>query len=233
MAEDVESLDTSKAFKDHQPLLAVSRREAVFPEQVGMIFHKMIGGEPDFRQWAMASPRVENAPVIDRNQTFISEYNRMKRAFRRFEPKDVITVHVELDITKYSDTQNLLILDQFNERTYFSYDVYGTRFGIIPKGIEQFHMMRLTPIEMRGIRELSGAMSNIQAEILLIPTLADDSMPMSLNEMDHWLIMADIAEIRFWGKPGVVSPTGGLAYFYRAEGYVPEESDELMDLFGQ
>ena len=232
-AQEAESIDTSKAFTDHQPLLAVSRKIPVFPEQVGMIYFKMTEQEPDFRAWAMASPRVATAKIVDRNQTFISEYNRMKKAFRTFQPEDIITVHVELDISQYSDIQNLLVLDQFNERTYFSYNVYGTYYGIIPNGIEKFNLLRLTPMELRGIRELTGVQNTLNAEIVLIPRIADNEKPMTLNDRDHWLIMADIAEIRFWGGKDHPGPTGGLGWFYRAEGYEPEENDELMNLFGQ
>lgn len=224
-------VETTHAFTDHQPLLAVNRRTAIFPEEVGMIFHKMADKTPDFRQWANSSPRVKTAQVIDRNAIFIKEYNRMKSAYRSFEPGQVIPVHVDIDIAAYSDIQNLLVLDAFNERTYFSYNVYGSHYGIIPANIEQFHHMRLTPIEYRGIRELTGSVNTVKAEILLIPRLADSEKPMVLNDKDHWLIMADIAEIRFWGPKHSTLPTQGLGWFYRSPDYTPEENNELMDLF--
>lgn len=234
-AMEEEALDLSQAFSDHQPLLAVSRRAAITPEEIGMLFHKMTDQDPDFKQWAGNSPRVIDAKIIDRNSTFIKEYNRMKKAFRGFEDDDVITIHVTIDITEYSDQQNLLVLDEFNAQTYFSYPLYGKNYGVIPQGIEQFNMLRMTPDQYRGMRELTGMGSTLTAEILLKPILADPDKPMLLNEKDYWLIMADIAEIRFWTTANHVSqmPTAGLGWFYRAPDYAPEESDELMDLFAQ
>ena len=231
VAEEEKAIDTSNAFSDHQELLAVSKRQAIYSEEVGFLFHKMTEKEPDFKAWAMASPRVQQAQIIDRNSVFIREYNRMKKHYAKFNHKDIVSVQIKGDLGDYSSIQSLLVLDQLNERTYFSYDVYGTNYALIPNGIERFHLMRLTPDEYRGMLELGGKDPDVRIEVLLKPVRADAEFPMSLNDKNHWLMLADIAEIRIWARDYGFGPTNGLLWFYRADWYTPEDDDGLMDLF--
>ncbi len=149
--------------------------------------------------------------------------NMRRLPFQRDKRKRVVQINVQLD--DYSTLQEVLNLSEFTAKTFFSYSIYGQNVAIIPKDIAKFSGIKITKIEMDEMLAKAGG-SEVKAELLLRPAVADAKEKFAIGGTQYWLLLADIGEIRFWNS--AAEPK--LLWMYRADWYKPKEDKALMDL---
>lgn len=208
------------------PLLLLKQNPATHPEKILMAFNKLAGRQPDFLAWAKKSPFLESTPEFDRDAIINRENNRLMGAWSALDTNQLLSVHTAITLSKYSTIQEELHLDVFTEQTFFSYSIYGENVAIVPKDIAQFGKIKITKIEMDEILKKAGG-GSVVAEVLMKPVMADAKEPFMRNNVPYWLLLGDIAEMRFWNAKG---ENAVLLWMYRADWYKPKQDKSLLDL---
>jgi hypothetical protein len=206
-------------------VLFLKNYEPTHPELILMAFNKVGNLNPDFLEWAKQSPFLKTAKDIDKDAIINREANRLTQVYQTVQPDEQLVVHAKISLDNYSTIQEFLTLNEFDSRTFFSYNIYGQNVAIVPKGMNDFHRIKFSKAEMENLLKKANT-SQIEAEILLKPIYADVKAPFNRGGKDYWLLLADIGEIRFWTKKS--DPE--LLWMHRAEWFKPKEDKLLLDL---
>jgi hypothetical protein len=210
------------------PLLMLKQYPPTHPERIVMAFHKIAGLTPDFNVWAKKSPFLRTANPADRDSIVNRETNRLQQAWNDFNLDDLLIVHTMIHLDNYSTIQETLILSEFTPKTFFSFSMYDENVAIVPQGMANYGKIPFTKTQMDEMLK-KAAGGQITAELLLKPAVADPKTPFVQNGTSYWLLLAEIAEIRFWSNR-VDGPQ--LLWMHRADWYKPKENQGLMDLKG-
>ncbi|MBU6235854.1 MAG: hypothetical protein KGQ41_08415 [Alphaproteobacteria bacterium] len=217
---------SAPAHKTSVPQLLLKEYEASHPEKMILAFNKVAGQQPDFLEWAKHSPFLEGAKNSDKDAIISRETNRLQQAYASLDITQPLIVRAKINLDEYSTMQEMLTLNEFTPKTFFSYNIYGQKVAVIPQDIAKFHTIKLGSAEMEEILSKAGS-NQVIAELLLKPAVADAKAPFVVEGTPYWLLLAQICEIRFWAKK---EDKGELVWFYRADWYKPEADKALMDL---
>lgn len=208
------------------PMLMLTRGKSTHPERIVMLWYKMAGQTPDFLAWAKNSPFLKSAHPDDHDTIINNESNRLQQEWNDFNPSEQINVQTIIHLNRYSTLQELLTLNEFTPKTFFSFMMYDINVAIVPRDIAEFGKMKKTKEEMNAMLEKAGS-GKVIAEILLQPVEADKKTPFQHNGLSYWLILGKIQEMRFWSTG---NPRDELLWMWRAEDYRPAEDKSLLDL---
>lgn len=207
-------------------MLMLNQNAPSHPERVIMAYYHLANARPDLATFASLSPFLDNAQDADIPHIIQREYNRLEQVYAGFDSDEPLFVHTRLSLNNYSTLREVLNLAEFTPQTFFQYSLYGEDVAIVPKDINRFHEIPMPKDRMEDMLSQANS-TNIQAELLLKPIHADTNTPFNYNNKSYKLMLADIAEIRFWttsrGDPK-------LLWTYRADWYVPKMSADLMKL---
>jgi len=214
-----------QAPKAEAPAVMLTMMTASHPEHVLLAFEKTAGLQPNFQTWAALSPYLEKANDADVPAIINRESNRLSRAYAEFDLSQPLVVHTTVHLDNYSTINGVLHLNEFTTATFFTYTIYGENVAIVPKDIASFGTLSIPKARMDEMLGKARG-SNVTAELLLKPTVADAKTPFEYNHKDYSLLLAEIAEIRLWA-PGI---TPQLVWNYRADWYQPKIDQTLMNL---
>lgn len=210
------------------PLLMVQQLEAVHPERVLLAFHKLAGQEPDFLKWAKTSPFLSQTTESDRDAVISREDNRLRQTWSAVDASTPLVVHTRVRFDDYSTLQEMLNLSEFTPKTFFSFSLYDENVAIVPKDIAKFGKIQIKKTQMEDMLKKAGS-GEVKAEILLKPVIADAKTPYMQDQKAYWLLLAEIAEIRFWTEN---SAAPELLWMQRADWYKPKTDTSLLNLKG-
>ncbi|NBX66746.1 MAG: hypothetical protein EBQ96_07110 [Proteobacteria bacterium] len=224
MAEDTAAPEKPKSAT---PTLLLKQYQASHPEKFLLAFNKIAKLQPDFLEWAKKSPFLKDAKESDKDVIINRESNRLSQAFSAMTPDEALVVHVNIRFDDYSTLQEVLNLSEFTPKTFFSFSIYDQNVAVVPKDIAKFGTINMPKADMDEM--LSKAQgSDVKAEILLKPVVADARETFKIGSTPYWLLLSEIGEIRFWSD----KPEPQLLWMYRADWYKPKEDKALMDLKG-
>lgn len=210
------------------PLLMVRQLDASHPERVLLAFHKIAGQEPDFLKWAKLSPFLQKASANDQDAIVSREDNRLRQAWSTFDANQPLVVHTRIQFDDYSTLQEILNLSEFTPKTFFSYSLYNENIAIVPNGIAKFGKIHISKTQMEDMLKKAGG-GAVTAEILIKPVVADSKTPYMQDSIPYWLLLAEIAEIRFWNDR---QEAPELLWMQRADWYKPKTDSNLLNLKG-
>ena len=213
---------------DKQILPDVSILSKTHPEKIVFSQFKLADETPNFDNFAKASPLVINAQNIDKSAMVLSEYNRISNNFNLHNEKQPIVVHTHLKVDQYSSLQNLIMFDELNKKTFFRFQMYDYKVGIVPENITDFSRLAFSKQKAETMFLEIGNDPDIFAEFVLTPIYSDRKEPFFRNDQPYWLMFARIAEFRLWTSD---DPNSKLLWYYRAPWYSPNNLSEISGLF--
>ena len=225
LADDVKPLQAPAA--ENQLLL--KQNLPTHPEHILLAYFKLAGIHPDFTKWAALSPFLDNAKDSEIGPIISRESNRLSLAYTQYDVGTPIDVHTSINLDDYSTLNGVLNFNEFSARTFFTYSLYGENIAIVPRDIKNFATIPMTKDKMDVMLGKARG-SRITAELLLKPTVADSKAPFLHDGAEYRLLLADIAEIRFW-TPDKTEPQ--LLWTWRADWYTPKTDQQLLDLKAQ
>jgi hypothetical protein len=218
-----------KALPEAPILPDVRMFQRTHPEKIVFGQMKLAGTQPDIDSFAKASPFVINAQEIDKSAMIFSEYNRIGNSFNLHDPNAPIIVHTGVRIDEYSSLQNLIVLDEFDETSFFRFGYYGHNVGIVPQSIEAFRHLQLSKQSAERFFRVLGSDRNVMAEFIILPFYADAKEPLNIGGKDYMLMATRIAEFRLWTSDD--PKEAQLLWFYRSPNYTPTDDEDINDLF--
>lgn len=220
-----------KPFREESPLYAIKKGRPTQPLEIATVFHKKAKTEPDFRGWAEKNKNYTEALEIDKPKMLTKVYSEIVKKFREMPEDSLINVQPQVLLGDYSELQGIQIMANLNEKTFFSYDANGENFAVIPSKIEDFHYIAMSPERYAEFTKRNGGNYAVRAELILKISHIDSEKPYPLNNgVEHWLIAADIAEIRFWNMD---ESNPVLLWRYQAPWHVNASDKELMRLYDE
>lgn len=210
------------------PLLMLEQQDPTHPERILMAFHKLAGIEPDYAKWASKSPFLKSSRSNDSDMIISREQNRLSRLWVEYEPaNETIVVHTSVLLDEYSTIGEVLTLSEFTPKTFFSYNIYGESVAIVPKDIATFNKINISKVQMEEMLQ-KGRGSQVTAELILKPIVADGKTPFTQGDLSYWLLLAEIGEIRLWTLPTDGPPQ--LLWMHRADNFKPPVDPALLKL---
>lgn len=207
------------------PKVVMTQSQATHPEKLLLLYYKLSGKEPPLQAWVAQSPFLQGAIDSDKNVIMAREEARLKEVAAMQSPTDVINVHTKINLNNYSTLQGKLFLAEFNEKTFFNYSIYGENVAIVPQDIKNFSEIDIPKTQMEEILR-KNPRTEVTAEIILQPLHADKETPFVFENKNYWLLLARIAEIRFWSN--ATEPV--LLWRYKADWYQPAGNKKLLEL---
>jgi hypothetical protein len=217
-----------KPMADMEILPDLKQHKKTNPEVVIFTQYKLSKNLPNIDEFAKLSPRVAKAQEIDKSAVTIAEYNRMSNRYNMMDVNQPIVVHTTLELDEYSSLQDLIVFDELNEKTYFNFPVYKENIAVIPKNVARFNSIKISKSAAEKMFKAVGNSRDIIAEFVLIPEYADRKTPFTMNNVDYWLMLGKIAELRLWSSD---KENPKLVWFYRSPTYKPEDNKALDTLF--
>ena len=208
------------------PVLMLAQDKPTHPEKILLTFYKLAGLAPNFQDWAAKSPFLKGVSSQDDAKVIINrESNRLSQAFSATGGDSVMVVHTSVLFDEYSTLQERLHMSEFTPLTFFSFDMYGQSVAVVPKDITHFSDIKITRAQMDEMLAMAGG-GKVTAEFILKPVVADAKTPFIREGRAYWLLLAEIAELRFWSEGAQPK----LLWMQRADWYKPQESSEPFGL---
>ena len=216
------------ALPESDTLPALKQFEKTHPEKIVFTHIKLGGGELDIENFARISPLVEKAQEIDKSAVLFSEYGRISNNFNMHDQKQAIIVHTKVRGDEYSSLQDLIVFNEFHDKTFFRFKMYGYNVGLVPEKVEKFSRLQLSKSRAESLFQAIQGSGDAIAEFMLIPTYSDVKKPLVIDDEDIWLMFARVAEFRLWNDS---DDNKKLLWYYRAPWYSPDDNDNIGDLY--
>ena len=197
------------------------------PEKVVFTQIKLANGTLDADAFAKASPHVQEAQPIDKLAVTLNEYNRISNAYSLHDQKADIVVHSAISVDQYSSLQDFIVFDEFEDSTFFNFNMYDYHVAIVPEDIQRLSRIALSKSRAEKFFEGTQTTKNILAEFILTPVYSDVKTPLQYKEKDLWLMYAKIGEVRFW------SGNSDLLWYYRAPWHKTKTNENIDDLYSE
>lgn len=199
------------------------------PEKIVFTQIKLSGDQADIDSFAKASPLVLKAQDIDKTAMALAEYNRIGNSFNMHDENAPIVAHTMLAADEYSSLQDMVIFDELDEASFFQFKMYDYVVGIVPENIKQFSKLALSKPSAERFFKMTGGENLVLAELILLPTYADNQTPIVINGETIWLMAARVGEFRLWSD----SKDPELLWFYRAPWFQPKDKSDLGQLYSK
>lgn len=177
-------------------------------EKAVAAFFALNGEEPDFTVWTRASETYTGADQTIQQEIFEQERLRLKWGFGTYDVRsDFLKINTEvMSWLSSSDGKNPPVLSfhfPHSHRDYVPYFPYSYGeewIALIVKDLPTFSSIPLGKEEYDYVSqyiEPGDEPHEAQLIIRIRPLSADNSEPLSLDGFDQWLMMGDIAYLRF------------------------------------
>ncbi len=177
---------------------------------IGVAFYKLVGSEPDLRRWVIESDLYKEAPSGIKNRLMIDETNRLRRRFKDYNlAKEQLIIGIEGKIIiepKKADEKHPYRLKILlgEDIDYFPYEIAGQWIAVIVRDIKKNLVHDITQVEYdRMTMNLGKALPlKSQRKVKVImqvkPVKVDAERPVTVNDHDLWLMLAEPATISLW-----------------------------------
>lgn len=170
---------------------------------VAMLFHKMTGKPPDFEKWSRASKAYAEASNFDKVLVQTEKVEELRDVYSLLTPSEPVIVEIPLKLSQYSRKNSGFFVENFKEDTFFSFDIFGKFYTIIPSNIMNHQWLNVMPDEAERISQVASPSQISNSAVMLIylePKFADGKAPLSLNGKDQWLISAEVKKLAIYTK---------------------------------
>jgi len=221
----VPAASTQPPVAENQAVVDLKQSQPTHPERLLLLYYKLGVRMPPFADWATKSPFLADALPQDKPSILAREQQRMVESYQTLDVTQPVVIQTQVQFDSYSTLQETMFLKEFNDKTFFTFGMYGSHVAIVPESMQTFGALAIPKARMEEI--LSKTQSTaVTAELFLLPIQADVSAPFMYKDIPHGLILARVAELRFWSR----GETPVLLWRYRADWYKPVENQSLIDL---
>ncbi len=208
-------------------------------EKVGFAFYKFANIKPNFTDWDISADAYKNAAApLDRIEYRRKNAIRLDQGYNDYDPDtDLIHVIADIQVVKLPDPTRPAITLSFNQSstdTYFPFKVGKLWIAVIPRDIDKFEGIHLSPAEYSDFVKKVSNDTNKKVpaliELWLRPLTAETKTPSMIDRQPYWPLLADIASVTIWNTDKTQ-----VAWSYDAPGSAAtmEKKNDLVDLYGK
>lgn len=212
-------------------------------EKVGFAFYKLADQSPPLEQWLKSSDEYRLASPSLKRDYLRREIQRLAQAFSEYDLKrDLIYIRAPVRIKIPSTSEQAaydkmgvrkpaeIVIDDIKDN-YFPVEVGNMWIAIVANDLDNITLLSLDDEEFKKIHNLSasgqGTYRRAFMELRLLPQSVDLQKPLSLDNLDAWLMLAEIASITLWKT----DDSKQVVWEQRADWYRPQQEQEMLDLY--
>lgn len=224
--------------ENYEPQVGVDGYDDISsPREVATIYHRLIGKEPDFANWARLLPEYRTLNSFDQVKFMEDKPKEMEDEFKLMGSDQPIIVQFKAVLSNYSADNGGYVVRNFDEEIFFDYSFAGRNYAVIPRGLMDYQFLPVTDYAQKNVEQVLRANKrNILMVIYLSPNYAskdDDKKPVELSKQGappkpYTLISGKIAVIKLYSCPRNAN-CKSLWESGTAE-YREEEKNELLKL---
>lgn len=201
---------------------------------VGMIFYKLVGGQPSFEDWITATTHYKGLPAKDQPQYLSRETARLSQEFLSLNIEKtavVVRTAIKVELLKRPPVNpgdpaiHVLKLDlPPDNEVYFPYTVGDQIIAVIPNGVDLYREIPLTAVEAVAIRRRLPPLGQVTLVLEIAPKMADGKAPMMMHNVEQWLLVGEI------GFLGLYNSSTDVLWSYQSPYYAMQGQDALLGL---
>ncbi len=214
-------------------------------EKVGFAFHYMAGFDPHYEDWITDSDKYKDAKPIDKVELLQHDKWRLMNGFANYMPdRNLIRVGVEgvvhtssyyLERRKVAPLKDIEINLRELPENYFPFYIGGIWIALVIKDYDLLTKFILNNDEYeefekklglsRKVYELS---KKVNVDFRLRPVAVDTNAPLTLDGLEMWLMMVEVAEMDIWRARGDERIS---VWRYQAPWYIADKHREFLSLY--
>lgn len=207
-------------------------------EGILLSFYRNSGKIPDFKRWSQLTDTAKKAATYDRRVVALNEQVRLQTAFENTDPGGLLVIHAPIDVSRYSETQEVLFLHDFSHGGTLTQNVYNEKIAMVIPDLKRFEALSIPNVHagafFRPLTE-GGRKKEITvpviAEMVVKPRRTILSKENRIGQNDHFLFYLDLAQITIWKAEEPIDNYEPL-WTWRADWYKPQtNNDDLLQLY--
>ena len=227
------------------PARALEKDRYTESEKVGFAFFNLIKAEPDFESWIRETQKYKDAKPSKKVQMLTDDLRRLETGFISYYPdEDLISVEAKarVEASEYfhasqreGTVTHVKIKLPDMPQGYFPFQIGDMWIALIIEDFEKMTNYDFNPeqykefaTKLRFDRYSNQFAMNVNVDFKFMPVSADGEGPIEMDGINMWLMLGEMVEMRLW-----VEYYGEKKYLweYRADWYIPEEHQQLLDLY--
>ena len=217
-------------------------------EKIGFAFYTLSGMKPDFFTWAQHTEKYRNAGPTGKIQIANNDAYRLQNGYVNYNIEEDL-IKLEFDNTNIkgepfyvesrhhdNNTSVFVSLPDYPDG-YFPFEVSDKWVALIIKDFDLLKEIIMDNDEYKKFTKAAGHNhinhsfeKKVNMTLTLKPISVDTAEPMVLEDMEMWLMLAEIGEMELWYLDRHTGREQHL-WSYNAPWYVAEERQELLDLY--
>ncbi len=182
--------------------IVTEKPKATEASYIALLFLKLTGKFPDFHAWAQQTPEYIGAAPDEKISTLEVKAKEFENTYNLLTLADPVIIEIPAKLSSYSALQKGFLIESFTTNMYFGFSHLDSSYAIIPKDITNRQWLPVPPEYADAILSRTNEGKEVVIQMSLLPVYADNKNPMLLNDIDHWLILADISKISLWSSDG-------------------------------
>jgi hypothetical protein len=188
-------------------IASLQKSRVTQPVTIAMIYHRFAGDMPDFRAWARASKKYQDAPDFDKLSILDQMTAQMRESYSLLTLQEPVTYDFPVVLSDYSFDNKGYFIRNLTQQTFFPVSYQGLDYALVPKDIIEKQWL---PVEdmaaakaIDDLRRKSPDGKTLSMTFTLVPVYASKDMTLTLDGKTYRLISADIRAIAFYDADGM------------------------------
>ena len=177
------------------------RPKTTEPYYISMMFFKLSGTIPDFKNLAENTKRYQESSRLDRLNVLDQEVQELKNIYSLITMQEPIIIELPVRLSEYSKNNKGFFIESFTENMFFPIESNGQNYALVPNGLMDKQWLKVTNKETADTIEAANNVENGKPLIMtlyLTPVYADSSVPANIEGKNYWLMSVNIKDMELY-----------------------------------
>lgn len=177
------------------------------PQDIAIVYHRIIGEMPNIEQWATESDAYQNATTFDRPVVLEQQVGELRNLFHIYSFGEPLVIATPVDLSVYHPVRKGFIVDSFREDTFFTFHYAGDDYAIVVPHLTDFQWLAVEGPAARRIEEARNgpAAKRGLTMLLYVEPKAADKAPMEIDGKKYKLISAEVSNMALYAARGTTA----------------------------
>lgn len=205
------TLPAHAELEDYAPQIGIDGYADISRDRdIATIYHRLIGKQPDFANWARLAPEYRGLTSFDQLRYMEEKPKEMEDEFKLMSSDQPIVVQFKAMVSNYSADNGGYVVRNFDDEIFFDYTFAGRNYAVIPQGLMDHQFLPVTDYAQKNVEAvLKANKRNILMVLYLSPVYAnkdDDKKPVELTRpggtpKSYTLVSGKVATIALYTCP--------------------------------
>jgi hypothetical protein len=182
------------------PMTPEKKPQPTAPGYIALLYHRMTAQLPPFEDWAKTQPEYLKASPYDREMIANQLSGEMQKTYGLIASQEPIVIRTPVKLSKYSISRKGYFIEDFTPETFYSVSFAGKNYAIVPQDLMNHQWVGIgSEREQEEVQKMLNQRLNTGLLYLyLIPTSADKTAPLRINDRDYWLMSGRVSRMALY-----------------------------------